>query len=128
MKGDAELADVTPLAAAGDRPSPHRRRPTRGWPWVIVAAGLALVKSAGYGVLLHDRVGLLAAFGIALAFSVLRPRPVGIAVAAAALVALALHPHPLVLGVAIAAGCFLLLMTLFAAVAAVLHARQSSRP
>lgn len=129
MKGDAELADIARLAATRDnRALQHNRPPRRGWPWVIVAVGLSVVKSDGYRVVLHNRVGVIVAFGVVLAFSVLRPKPVRIAVAAAALVALALNPHALALGVAIAFGAFVLLMTLFTAVAAVLHARQNPWP
>ena len=125
MKGDAKSAGIAPLAETHDtRGLQQRRQPRRGWPCVIVAVVVGVVKSDGYRVVLHNRVGVMVAFGVVLALSVLRPKPVHVAVAAAALVALALHPQALVLGVAIAFGAFVLLMTVFVAVAAVLHARQ----
>ena len=94
------------------------------WPLFIGVAVLVLGKALALGELEHHRVGILALLGLGLAFSVLRPRPVAVAVTAGALLAVALAPHPIVLGVAVGLGACLVLLVLFFAIAAVLHARQ----
>lgn len=125
MSNDSRAAGP---AAAVDQPVRSEaslgRRHTSRWALFTGVALLVLAKTLALGELEHHRVGILALLGLGLAFSVLRPRPVAVAVTAGGLLAVALAPHPLALGVAVAVGSCLLLIALFFAIAAVLHARQ----
>ena len=104
--------------------APLGRRDTSRLPLFIGVAVLLLAKALALGELEHHRAGILALLGLGLVFSLLRPRPIAIAVTAGALFAVALAPHPIVLGVAVGVGACVLLLVLFFAIAAVLHARQ----
>lgn len=97
----------------------------RRWPWVIGGLVLAGLKSEGLARAALHRGGLIALVAIALAACLLRVRPVGTAVATALLLGLVLGAHSLGLGLGLGFGGFALLITLFFAISAVLHARQN---
>ncbi len=119
----ASTTGVKRVAAPEQLRQGGRRR--SGWPWLIVGLTLVVVKSEALVELLHHRVEVIALLGLGLAFSVLRTRPVGIALTAAALFAFTLDLSSPALGIVLGFGAFTLLLALFIAIAAVLHARQN---
>jgi hypothetical protein len=130
MSGEGEI--TTTRTTLVDRPVREGRLERwRGhgerWLGLVALAVAAVVKIDAYRGVVHHRAGIMALLGVALLFSVLRPRPVVFALVAAPFVALALHPHPLLAGLGAGFGAFVLLMTLFFGIATVLHARQHRR-
>ena len=88
---------------------------------MLVVAGL---KIEAYSPIVHHPRRLIFLLAAGLVLSPLRPKPLAIAAMAAALLALVVRPHPLVLGLGVGVGAFVVLMTLFFALATALHARQ----
>ena len=114
---------MTELEKPGTGAEATRER-KRNWPWVIVGVVLAAGKVEGLHVVEHHRIELIVAVTIGLAWSVLRTNVTVVAVGAGLLLALLLHP-PFLVGAGIGLGLFVMLMTLFYAISAVLHAGQN---
>lgn len=111
----------------GARTTRSRTR-SRRWPALLGGLVLAALKSEGLARLVFHRGSLVAVLAVGLAVAVLRVRPVTLAVTSALLLALVLGAHSLGLGLGLGFGVFALLMTLFFALSAVLHARQKRGP
>ncbi len=120
--GGVPAADTGPDSVTPQAVGQSGRR--RGWPWLIVAVGLAAGKAHAIAEVLHHRNEVIAVLGVGLAVSVLRIRLMSVAAATAALFALAVDPRSVALGIALGAGAFVLLVVVFFAIATVLHARQ----
>ncbi len=85
---------------------------------------LAALKSEALAKLVFHRGSLIGVTAVILAISLLRARPIGLAGATALLLALVVGAHSLGLGLGLGFGGFAVLMALFFAISAVLHARQ----
>jgi threonine/homoserine/homoserine lactone efflux protein len=129
MSGDGQTG--TPVTRVDHRARPRRLERWRGrserWLGLIVVLGAVALKADAYGRVVQHRAEIMAALGVALLVSVLRPRPIVFALLAAPFVALALHPHPLLVGVGVGFGVFVLVVALSFAIATVLHVRQRRR-
>jgi hypothetical protein len=100
-----------------------RRRGARGL-WLVVGIALALLKANGLAAVLDHRAAAIVLLGLALVYSVFRPRPVWIALSAGPLLAFALAPPSTAAGIELGIGTSALLLSLFFAIATVLQARQ----
>jgi hypothetical protein len=107
--------------AAATRSGARKRR----WPALIGGLVLAAVKSEALLRLIVHRGSLIVVVAVLLGGSLLRTRPVGTAAGSALLLALVLGAHSVGLGLSVGFGVFALLITLFFAISAVLHARQN---
>ena len=117
-----EPASAAPPATRDSSEVSTQRR--RRWPVTIVAVIVAgVAKASALRALLH--YGSLAVIGpVTLILSVIATRPKRMAFGAALIVAAIVHPASVLVGLGVGVAAWVLLLTLFVAVGAILQARQ----